>query len=369
MMGSSIKAMAPRAARIAASRWFKADVRAWSRTSAESRAHFRVLEAATERAIARACTHRGVASVATVIFAILSSMPLMGLIASSASAAESPFASSVVSYVAGSGAASGFTNPTVALGSPERFTGEGLLPQCVTPFQPAFRPNELVSLGLGGSLVLAFDHDVLDDPRNPFGIDLIVFGNAFFTDLGGGTGVVGGIASEGGRIFVSANARTWIEVPGVAADGLFPTNGYLDVAPYATTPGKAVSNFLRPVDPTWTVGDLAGLDHAALLDVYDGSGGGTGIDLGALGLASIRYVRIEGPTSIGFSPEIDAVADVAPLEPTADLDNSGAVDASDLSLLLASWGTIAPAYDLDADGVIGAGDLALLLGAWNGGGS
>jgi hypothetical protein len=80
-------------------------------------------------------------------------------------------------------------------------------------------------------------------------------------------------------------------------------------------------------------------------------------------------VRIEGPTSIGFSPEIDAVADVAPLEPTADLDNSGAVDASDLSLLLASWGTIAPAYDLDADGVIGAGDLALLLGAWNGGGS
>jgi hypothetical protein len=144
MTGSSIEAMAPRAARIAASRWFKADVRAWSRTSAESRAHFRVLEAATERASARACSHRGVASVATSIFTILSSMPLMGLMglmSSPASAADSPFASSVVSYVAGSGAASGFTNPTVALGSPERFSGEGLLPQCVTPFQPAFRPN------------------------------------------------------------------------------------------------------------------------------------------------------------------------------------------------------------------------------------
>ena len=32
--------------------------------------------------------------------------------------ADSPFATSVVSYAAGVGAASGFTNPQVALGSP-----------------------------------------------------------------------------------------------------------------------------------------------------------------------------------------------------------------------------------------------------------
>ncbi len=296
------------------------------------------------------------------------SLACIAIIATQARA-DSPFASAVVSYVVGSGAAAGFTNPAVTLGSPERFSGEGFLPQCVTPFQPAFRPNELVSLGLGGSLVVAFDHDVLDDPRNPFGIDLLVFGNAFFTDLGGGAGVIGGIASEGGRISVSADGVAWIEVPGLAADGLFPTVGYLDAAPYATTPGKFESDFLRPVDPTRTIGDLVGLDHASLIDVYDGSGGGAGIDIGALGLASIRFVRVDGPTSIGFSPEIDAFADVAAMAPNADLDNSGTVDASDLALLLASWGTVAHAFDLDADGSIGAGDLALLLGAWSGGGS
>ena len=75
---------------------------------------------------------------------------------------DSPFATSVVSYVAGTGAVAGFNNPNVALGAPERFTGEGLIPQAVTPFQPAFRPNEVVSLGVGGRLVLAFDHDVVD---------------------------------------------------------------------------------------------------------------------------------------------------------------------------------------------------------------
>jgi len=284
-------------------------------------------------------------------------------------AGESPFASNVVSYTVGTGAAAGFTNPAVALGSPERFTGEGFQPQCVTPFQPAFRPNEIVSLGVGGSLVLAFDHDVIDDPRNPFGIDLIVFGNSFFTDLSGGSGVVGGLASDGGRISVSSDGIAWTEVPGIGADGLFPTLGYLDAAPFSTQQGSVESNFLRPVDPATTLGDIVGLDHASLIERYDGSGGGAGVDLATLGLASIRFVRIDGPSSAGFSPEIDAVADVAPADPSADIDRDGAVDASDLSLLLAAWGTRDSAADLDLDGSIGAGDLSILLGAWGKGGT
>jgi hypothetical protein len=284
--------------------------------------------------------------------------------AASALAVDSPFASSVVSYLAGSGAVPGFTNPTVALGSPERFTGEGFQPQCVTPFQPAFRPNEVVSLGVGGSIVLAFDHDVVDDPRNPYGIDLIVFGNSFFTDLSGGGGVAGGLASEGGRILVSADGVAWTEVPGVAGDGLFPTLGYLDAGPFATAPGLVESDFLRPVDPAMTMDEIVGLDFDALIERYDGSGGGAGIDLAPLGLASIRYVRIDGPGVVGTSPEIDAIADVAPQLPAADLDGSGSVDASDLALLLAAWSTTAPAFDLDLDGTIGAGDLSILLGAW-----
>lgn len=287
----------------------------------------------------------------------------------SAANADSPFASAVVSYAAGTGAVAGFTNPSVALGSPERFTGEGLFPQAVTPFQPAYRPNEVVSIGVGGHLTLAFDHDVLDDPRNPFGVDLIVFGNAFFTDSSFGLGVVAGVAAEGGTISLSEDGIQWVTVKGRAADGLFPTLGYLDAAPFSTVPGTIESNFLRPVDPSITIDDCVGLPYELLLDLYDGSGGGTGIDIGAHGLSRVRFVRITGPSVLGTSPEIDAIADVAPTAPAGDLDGDGIVGASDLATLLASWGTSDAAADLDGDGAVGPADLAMLLAAWSVGGN
>ena len=34
--------------------------------------------------------------------------------------------------------------------------------------------------GFGGTITLIFDHTVEDDPLNPFGMDAIVFGNAFW---------------------------------------------------------------------------------------------------------------------------------------------------------------------------------------------
>ena len=46
-------------------------------------------------------------------------------------------------------------------------------------------------------------------------------------------------------------------------------------------------------------------------------------------------------------------------------DGDGAVSASDLSLLLANWGT-ANVADIDCDGVVGAADLSLVLQAWTG---
>ena len=290
------------------------------------------------------------------------------LIITSPTRADSPFASEVISYAAGTGATAGFTNALAALGSPERFSGEGLIPGCVTPFQPAWRPNELVSLGVGGSLTVRFDHDVADDPRNPFGIDLLVFGNAFFTDAGSGAGVVGGLMSEGGTISVSLDGASWTTVPALEADGLFPTLGYLDASPYATVPGSVETDFLRPVNPAHSMGTLVALDYASLVAMYDGSGGGAGIDLAALGLRAIRYVRIDGPASAGFSPEIDAFADVAPASASPDLDGSGSVDASDLALLLSSWGAVQSPADLDGDGVVASSDIALLLSAWSVGG-
>ena len=77
-----------------------------------------------------------------------------------------PFADTVVSYDAGSGGADGYTDPTAALGEPTRFTGEGVWPSVVSQFNPPFMPSELVSIGIGGELVLSFDEPVVDDPAH-----------------------------------------------------------------------------------------------------------------------------------------------------------------------------------------------------------
>lgn len=50
----------------------------------------------------------------------------------------------------------------------------------------------------------------------------------------------------------------------------------------------------------------------------------------------------------------------------ADLDCDGAVDASDLAMLLADWGKCSGcAGDVDGDGTVGGADLALLLTHWS----
>ncbi|MDZ4831619.1 MAG: hypothetical protein SGJ09_15645, partial [Phycisphaerae bacterium] len=48
---------------------------------------------------------------------------------------------------------------------------------------------------------------------------------------------------------------------------------------------------------------------------------------------------------------------------TGDLNQSGSVDAADLSILLGQWGGNASA-DFNSDGIVNAADLSVLLGAW-----
>ncbi len=48
----------------------------------------------------------------------------------------------------------------------------------------------------------------------------------------------------------------------------------------------------------------------------------------------------------------------------ADFDGDGAVGASDLSMVLASWGQRKSPYDLTGDGAVNASDLSLLLSQW-----
>lgn len=295
----------------------------------------------------------------------------VGLGVTPAVAGDDPFADEVISYDQGANPAEGYTDPTTALGAPERFTGEGVFPSVVSPFSPPFGLDEIVSIGAGGHLTLRFDIPVEDDDLNPFGIDLIVFGNAGFIDSNWPAGVVGGLFSDDrGLIEVSDDGITWYSV-NEEADSLFPTCGYLDSGPYDDVPGVVETDFTAPVDPGLTIADFMGLGYAEVLALYDGSGGGTGIDIHQTGLIQISYVRITSPIEVGLSVEIDGMSDVTPLEPSADLDADGDVDSGDLAILLGEWGPCAGLgdacdADLNRDGAVDSTDLAALLGAWTG---
>ena len=200
---------------------------------------------------------------------------LVGVCAWSVRAAD-PWADAIVSYDAGSDALPGYDQVATVLGPPERYTGElGGWPAAVTPFNPAWCSDEILSLGTGGHITVRFDEPLTDDPAHPFGVDLLVFTNSFFADVQYPDGVVGGFFGESPfNVSLSADGSTFVPLPGSYSSGLFPTLGYLDAAPQDPSPGTILTDFTRPVDPTITLDDLMGQSYAELLARYNGSGGG-----------------------------------------------------------------------------------------------
>ncbi len=230
-----------------------------------------------------------------------------------------PFATSVLSYDAGSNAVAGYADPLTALGSAERFTGEGIFPSGITPFNPAFGSDELVSIGSDGHLTLGFDQQITNDASHAHGVDFIVFSNAGFLDTSyadtnpdnDGDGLVGtnpSLFGAGGEatIQVSQNGIDWFTASITTLD-LFPTLGYSDYS--TTTPtdlGSIESDFTKAMDPTLGADALADMSFAQLIAFYNGSGGGIGIDIASTGLESAGFVRFLNESGEAF--EIDAVA-------------------------------------------------------------
>lgn len=237
--------------------------------------------------------------------------------------ASSGFADHVVSYEPGAAAGGGFNDPLVALGAPERFTGEGSFPSVVSPFSPPFGSDEIVSLGVGGSLVVSFDDPITDAAGHLFGADFIVFGNGGFIDTDYPHGRIGSGApmfgTEAMRVSVSADGVHFVTL-GNQVEGVFPTLGFVDSGPYDTSPGAAPTDFHRPVNPALVPGDFSDLDYPALLALYAGSGGGTPIDISGSGLGAVRFVRIElpGDAPAGASLSVDGFS-IVPEPGTAGL--------------------------------------------------
>jgi hypothetical protein len=221
----------------------------------------------------------------------------------------SSFAIEVVSYTAGSNVTAGYTDPNAALGSPARNTGTGPFDGSLTPFNAPYRASDVVSIGAGGELTVRFDHPVADDAANPYGIDLIVYGNAFL-GIDFNTGLADGtVFAEPAHIAVSQDGVNWFDAP-VTADGMFPTLAYQDATDPFGGDGSVPTSYTRPVNPALGLADFAGKSTAEIAALYAGGGGGAGVDLAALGLPWIQYARVFQSAGDGYASDVDAFAAV-----------------------------------------------------------
>ncbi len=289
------------------------------------------------------------------------SVSLLFATAASAQGLLDPFAAEVIEYSPGADVPMGFDDPMSALGEPARFTGVGSFPGAVTPFNPAFLSSEVVTIGAGGSLTLRLGTPAIDAATNPFGVDLIIFHNGGYIDAAFPAGVVGGTFFDGGSIGVSEDGVEFFAVT-MPAESDFPTLGYLDLpTPFTDVPGDVSSDFRLPVDPTI---DPDGLDWDQLVDAYDGSGGGIGIDIGTVGLFEVNFVRITAGD--GESPDIDGVS-VVRATCTADVDGNGALEVFDFLEFQNLFSTGDGRADCDENGRLDIFDFLCFTNAFFGG--
>jgi hypothetical protein len=272
----------------------------------------------------------GILAVLTVVVSLLmGSLPVLA-----DGGDPSPYATEVVDS-SGPFGGSPYDDPESVLGKPST--------QCKNAFggNPTFRvklvepaynvdlddEKVITTINSGAYITVRFDHPVMNDPDNPYGIDLLVFGNSMFSGTGGfvsddtdmDTYMLANPAScfsEPVTVAVSQDGSTWHEFSGGPfADSMFPTQAYeWDSDTHSWTDNEM--DFTRPVDPSITLSDFDGISAAAAIALYDGSGGGTGYDLDEVGLDWIQYVKV-----ISSGGEIDAFADVAPVgDPAITID-------------------------------------------------
>jgi len=259
----------------------------------------------------------------------------MCLLLSAAALAADPWADQVVSYDPGPDGVY-YNHPNTVLGEPSRTT-VGYEMDWVTTYEesvrittPAYQDytsggQTVLQIGAGGHLVVRFDEAVANEAANPFGVDLIVFTTLglFSSDWPDNKTIADPIVATGGTvgtIRVSQDGTTWYTVTGLGTS--FPTQAFQSDAWDAFKTGATPSDYTRPVDPSLTLDDLAGLTLAEALVLYNGSGGGLGVDLSSLldgegnaaSLDWIQYVRIDGATSA-----IDGFADVSAVPEPATL--------------------------------------------------
>lgn len=300
-----------------------------------------------------------------------------------------------------------FDNPENVLGRPTVDTtgDDWYFPEddmtAVNPTYPAFRSYELLYLGEQGYVTVKFNHPVRDDDNNPYGIDLIVFGNSMQV-IGAGQGWTNGdpaltsVGPEGhiepAVVSVSQDNVTWYSFTsdpnfmefdsnfikfssdpndsdydpndGPFCDSFAPTLGRVyDHDPVfadpnlITDPNSRIDQWwAEPTNPTFPVNpnlwfnSFDGSTVAEICQVYDNSAGGTGYDIGRLDLPAdpetgkkwFIYVRVDDKVG-GGEADLDAFADVTCCGdyrhpyPTGDITQDCIVNLEDFVLTASFW--------------------------------
>ncbi len=208
----------------------------------------------------------------------------------------SPYASSVISFTQGPWAEDDYGDPSVVLGAPPSAdTYDWPISISYGPWEP----SEVVSLGHCGSLTIAFDHQVMNNPADvEYGIDFLIFSNTFFSTDYEGDGRILGAYFEPAKIEVSQDGITFYEIANTFADQLYPYTSSKGNFVHATPPGIEYLN-RQPAD---------------VEDDYLTGCGGTQVDISnAIGatLDWIMYVRVTDIDDDGMA-DIVGFADVVP---------------------------------------------------------
>lgn len=181
--------------------------------------------------------------------------------------------------------------------------------------------------------------------------------------------VAGGIYNTGGSSSFINCISFGNTGPGAATEHGIKTVGGTSAISYSDIQGITTGTGNINVDPQFE--NAAGGDYrlkvtSPCLDVASNPAVPIGTTTDLDGLPRFVDIASAPDGGSGTAPIVDMGAherQVPPPPPCpADLDGNGAVDGSDIAVVLGNWGT--PGADLTGDGTTDGADLAVVLGAW-----